>query len=225
MGGGNSKPAENTKPNLKADVADKKKSSASTKKPFVSNTQENIVAKYVGVLKVKDTGEYLGVATLIRKNVILTARHLLNDLSLGDLLFEFSSDFSSAVLGVIEDGSDEQYGRSDYILLQVDCYFESGIYPKLSLLSQNSKFSLIGKNQEWCLCPAQGEFETLDSGIGAPVSITSRVPSDFGYCGAPYVDNQGNIFGIHLKASHGSMFDEQRTGLLLMGYYHQFYEV
>ncbi len=171
--------------------------------------------KYVGILKVKDIDEYLGVATLVQTDVIITARHIVNEWSVGDLSFELFDGRSSTISGVIEDGSRTDSSRSenkaDYLVLKLAIAFDFEVYPKLALLNDSDKFSLINRNQDGKIIYSHGIFDT---GGYAPVSAFSCIFSAPGYSGSPYVDSRGNIFGIHIKASYTGIFAQDRTGVL-----------
>lgn len=180
----------------------------------ILETHARSVGSLVEIEDQKDQKElsFLGTAVVVGRNIIVSARHCVNGIKLGDLKFLINGQLYS--LSLIEDGADHE---EDYILLRAIPSSELGkdqpnlthCIPLGADLPGNEYILAIGMNNDelsagMCFIPVESH---------APLEQLTVFDSTYGFSGAPYIRADGRMIGLHLKSEQLVMFSGQKSGL------------
>lgn len=155
-------------------------------------------ARCIGLLTASGMG--IGTAFLISPFLIITARHCLNEVALGEL--EISFDFleqERSVVAAVESG---RLFNLDYAVLRLNSgvFFEkySSFIPAISYdRSQKPCFTFMGYDEDGELSFTNHRASALHAEGVVGTYQDSVQETGFGFSGSPYFDEHGRIYALH----------------------------
>lgn len=154
-----------------------------------------------GIGKLLDDGEFISTLFLIKDDWVMTARHAVNFVELANLTACFGESVPGGttiiipIVGFIETGYSK---RLDYIILKLESPID--VAP-LSLANTNDSTSLLvaGYNSEGDFCFSA--FSNPNPRQREERALIGYQQTDTRLSGSPYFDLDGNVCGLHLRAS------------------------
>jgi hypothetical protein len=154
----------------------------------------------------------LGSATLISPHYVLTARHVLNDLSLSQIKLGFDyldkTGARTVSCQLVEDGAD--FGL-DYVILRLPEPEEN--YASIALSTPPNHHLILGFPKGKPMTFYQGQQQPTP---GSALVEANELPLEPGLSGAAYrVFASGEVYALHMKVSESGLFARQQTRVLL----------